>query len=201
MQRGLEGRRIALIVPVERGTDRGLEQFVRTALERAGAVVDVREAGSNEEQLPAGAYAGLVAVAGEPGQPVTDARVVQLMREFLASEKPVAAARAALSWVIAAGGAAGRSLAADEGQKAAVEAAGGRRAGTPIHTDGSLVSASSEASEEEFASQVVRDFSRLLDERDVDAMSEQSFPASDPPATSPSSVGHMATERDADSKP
>ena len=200
MRRGLEGRRIALIVAGEGATSRGLGQLVRAALERGGAEVDVREAGSNEEQLQGGTYAGLVAIAGEPDQARADARVVQLMREFLASEKPVAVGRAALSWVIAAGGAAGRSLAADAEHKGAVEAAGGKLTGTPIHTDGCLVSARSDASEEAFASQVLRDFSRLLDERDVDAMSEQSFPASDPPATSPASIGHVSPDGDADSQ-
>ena len=199
MLRGLDGRRIALVV-AERSANQELERAVQEALHAAGAEVDVREVGSNAEPLHGGAYAALVAMGGERGQTNSDARVVQLMREFLASEKPVAARGAALAWVIAAGGAAGRSVSIDTALNREGEAAGGKPADTPVSTDGCLISASSEASPEAFASQVVRDFARLLEERDVDAMSEQSFPASDPPATTPASVGHVAPDRDADSR-
>lgn len=164
MLRGLDGRRIAIIAT---GQDHRVAEVVRQALQHAGAEVDVLGVGSgSDEQWHGGKYAGLVAVSGAGESAPPDARVVQLIREFLASEKPVAGFGAMLPLVLEAGGA------ALEGK----------------------------AEPEAFAAEVVRDFTRLLDERDVDAMSEQSFPASDPPATSPSSVGHIAPEHDADAQ-
>ena len=110
-------------------------------------------------------------------------RVVQLAREFLASEKPVAVLGGAAGIVVDSGGAAGRTLAADAALAPAVRAAGGTVADQPIHADGSLVSARLPADFEAFAKRVVQEFSRQLEEGDVDSMSEQSFPASDPPGS------------------
>ena len=80
----------------------------------------------------------------------------------------------------------------DESLKAALETAGGKPADEPIHADGTLISATSGADVSAFAATVVEELTRALEEQDVDAMSEQSFPASDPPATTPASIGHVA---------
>jgi putative intracellular protease/amidase len=192
MQRGLDGRRIALAVLDPDAV--GAVNTVRTALERASAQVDVLEPGAGEDEAwHGGRYAALVVLGGEPGG-AEDPRLTQLLREFLVSEKPVAAMGAAVGPVVNAGGAAGRTCAVDQSLQAALETAGGKVAAEPIHTDGNLISAASGADVSAFAGTVVAELTRALEEQDVDAMSEQSFPASDPPATSPASVGHVAPD-------
>jgi hypothetical protein len=89
--------------------------------------------------------------AGEP-------RLTQLVREFLLSEKPIAAAGS------------GRDLVREAG-------------GEP------RVAASDDMESSDFADRVVTELSQCLEDHDVDEMSEESFPASDPPAVSPSAIG------------
>ena len=48
----------------------------------------------------------------------------------------------------------------------------------------------------EFVQRLVRTFADRLDEAKVDEMSDESFPASDPPAVSPSSAGPAADARE-----
>jgi hypothetical protein len=195
MQRGLDGRRIALAVLGHDTAEETVVQTVRTALERAAAQVDVLEPGGGaDEDWHGGRYAALVALGGETGNSTDDPRLTQLVREFLVSEKPVAAMGAAMGLVVKAGGAAGRTCAVDESLRAALETAGGRSADEAIHADGNLISAASGANVSAFAATVVEELARALEEQDVDAMSEQSFPASDPPATTPASVGHVAPD-------
>jgi putative intracellular protease/amidase len=201
--RGLEGRRIFVAVLGEDASTRDRVDVIRAALKQAGAEVEVHEADKEvDAKFNGGVYAGVVALGGDQRADAdVDQRLVQLAREFLASEKPVAAIGGALSMIIRAGGAAGRSLAAGEVLRPAVESAGGKLVDRPVQADGCLITATEQADAESFAAQVVREFSRLLDERDVDAMSEQSFPASDPPGTTTASTGHVAPDRDADAQP
>ena len=202
MMSGLEGRRIALSVLDDDAANPERAAVVRRALEQAGAKIDVLKPGEGSaEDWHGGRYAALVAIGGVAGAgPNADPRLVQLTREFLASEKPVAVIGGALEVIINAGGAAGRTLAASRQLKPALEAAGGKSADGPIHADGSLVSAAKTADIEAFAAEVVRQFAGHLEERAVDEMSEQSFPASDPPSTSPGSIG-PAPERDSETRP
>jgi protease I len=192
VQRGLDGRRIALTALGDNAAD---AQTVRMALERAGAQVDVLQPGGGADEVwHGGRYAALVALGGDGGNAPEDPRLTQLLREFLVSEKPVAATGAAVGMVVSAGGAAGRTCAVDESLKAVMETAGGKTSEEPIHVDGNLISAVSGADVSAFAAKVVDEFTRAMEEQDVDAMSEQSFPASDPPATTPASIGHLTPD-------
>jgi len=198
MTRGLEGRRIALAALDEdpaTGT-------VRNALEQAGAQLAVLSLGEGTDtDWHGGKYAALVVTAGAADRPLdADPRLVQLLREFLASEKPVATLGNALRVLLHAGGAAGRTVAATGRLKAIVEAAGGKPGAEPLVVDGGLVTATG-SDVDAFASRVVEEFSRCLEEHEVDEMSEQSFPASDPPSTIPVSIGHPPPNRDTGPRP
>lgn len=198
MLRDLDGRRIA-VVAVGASAEEGRVEMVRRALEQAGAEISILQAGKGpDEDWHGGRYAALVVLGGDaPAAASGDQRLTQLAREFLVSEKPVAALGQALNVVIQAGGAEGRTLASDSTFRPAVEAAGAKAVDDPVHTDGCLISAQASADIQAFAEQLVREFTRQLEERDVDAMSEQSFPASDPPATTPASIGHVGPDEDA----
>ena len=199
MQRGLEGRRVAIAVLRDDSADAGKIAIVRAALEAQGASVVTLRAGSGPDEEWHGARFAAVVVLGTEAKNL-DPRLVQLTREFLASEKPVAALGGAAAAILQARGAAGRTLAIDGSLVAALESAGGKASDQPIHSDGSLVSAKAGADIDSFAARVVSEFTRSLEERDVDEMSEQSFPASDPPASTRSSMGH-APDDDAPARP
>jgi protease I len=189
MLQGLEGRRIAVTTPD--GTHIESMDVLRDALSGAGAEVDVLTHESGDDVWHGGLYAGLVVVGdnADTGLPTAAPRLVQLVREVLVSEKPVAAIGAGVGVVVEAGGAAGRTLTADESLTAAAETSGAKMVDAPVHADGCLISARSDARVDEFAKVVVKAFSRQLEEEQVDDMSAQSFPASDPPATNTASAG------------
>jgi len=183
MQRGLEGRRVALYVAaLTDPSGVGLQQ----ALERAGARVHVLTDDTGADEFRGGVYAALVATATAASD---HAPILQLVREFMASDKPVAAKGEGIDLIVRAGGAAGRRLVAGA-RRAELESAGATPSDRAIEVDEAVVTAAASVSDEEFAASVVRTFSHRLDESAVDEMSELSFPASDPPAVSPSSAGH-----------
>ena len=170
MLRGLNGRRIALAVLGDNPDAEQQTGTVRRALEDAGAQVDTLAPGKGGEQEWHDArYSGLV-VVGAHGVPVdADARLSQLAREFLLSEKPIAATGSGTQLVAQAGG----------------------EPRVVGHADADV---------SEFATRVVSEFSNCLEDRDIDEMSEESFPASDPPSTTPVSKAKVAPERDTDAR-
>ena len=85
MQRGLEGRRVALFA--EPGAEAA---EIRKELIAAGAEVSELPGGTSDDRWHSGMYAALVLV-GRPGQRTeTHPKLAQLVREFMVSEKPVA---------------------------------------------------------------------------------------------------------------
>ena len=197
MQRGLEGRRIAVVVP---SAAQAQGTAAIKALEGAGAQLHVLKPGEgSEEDWHGSRYAALVLVGDGDAALNAEPSLVQLAREFLVSEKPVAAFGAAVGVLLESGGAAGRTVAApgDGSLKEALETSGASCVDEPIHADEGLVTASKSANIDEFAARVVREFATRLEEREVDEMSDMSFPASDPPAVTPTSIGRASPDSDA----
>lgn len=159
MQQGLEGRRIALF-----GDEGDALTEIRKELIASGALVQELSSEGDEQEWHGGKYAGLVLVGPAAERQSEHAKVAQLVREFMVSEKPVAA------FGIDAG-----ALELDE-TLLAVRGGGDARA---------------------FAADVVREFAERLEEHDLDEMSDQSFPASDPPSVNPGTAGHVSPEPDA----
>jgi protease I len=155
----------------------------------------LRGANARDEDFHGAKYAALVLVGGEGGRFEQDPRVVQLAREFLASDKPVAAFGSALNVILEAGGVAGRTLAAHAPLRAVLEGAGAELVNDPVHADGSLITAQGSANLSDFAGRIVGEFSDSLEEHALDEMSDLSFPASDPPAITPASLGKRADRR------
>lgn len=201
MQRGLGGRRVALFIGPDDGSAEPHSSPVIRALEEAGARIHVLKLGKGHDDDWHGArYAALVIVDDGSGAFSGDTRLVQLAREFLVSDKPLAAFGAGLWALLKAGGAAGRSMAAHGLLRVALDGAGATCVDGPIHVDEALITARIDADADEFAKRVAREFSKQLEEREVDAMSELTFPASDPPAVTPVTSGRVAPDRESDSR-
>lgn len=201
MQRGLESRRVAVFIG---GDDESAEQHagaVIRSLEEAGARIHVLKLGKgHDDDWHSALYAALVIVDDGSAAFSGDTRLVQLAREFLVSDKPVAAFGGALWALLKAGGAAGRSMACHGLLKVTLDGAGATCVDEPINVDGAMITARADANVDEFAKRVVREFSNQLEERAVDEMSELSFPASDPPAVTPVKIGRVAPDRDTDAR-
>jgi hypothetical protein len=108
-------------------------------------------------------------------------RAIQFVREFMAADKPVAAIADGVRLLIAADTVAGRAIAATPELASDVRSAGGEVVDAPIHVDEKLVTARAGGDLHELTAAIVREFANRVDEARVDELSEQSFPASDPP--------------------
>ena len=199
MQRGLEGRRVALVATHEAEAEKSAAA-VMAALEPAGAIVDRLEK-ADDEAFHGGKYAALILAGGNGRDFSDDPRLVQLVREFLASDKPVAALGSGLAIVLDAGGAAGRSVVGFEPLRSELEGAGASLVNDSMHGDDALFSALGTADARQVAERIVRQLAERLEDHEVDLMSELSFPASDPPAVTPATVGRVAQDADAANRP
>lgn len=152
MQRGLDGRRVAVFAG-------GEGSALKESLEAAGALVEVLSDGRSrsEAEWHGERYAAIVLGSGRDDE--LESRIVQLVREFLLSGKPVVVTGDGL---------------------ALFERAGGAREDAVIVSDDVRGAGSST---------VVQLLAERLEDRQVDEMSDMSFPASDPPAVTPASIG------------
>jgi hypothetical protein len=167
---------------------------VRSRLQAAGASVALVPSEVSFENAHPSSFAGLVLLDSAPD--AGGVKAVQAVREFMVADKPVAAIGKGVSLHIAADAVPGRSIAAPSELQDDVKDVGGSLAGAPIHADENLITARSMKDLHLFLDRVARGFAARAEERLIDQVSEQSFPASDPPP-GPGTIGGPRNDRDA----
>jgi protease I len=207
MQFGLKGRRIAILA-----TD-GVEQVEleepRRALDGAGAVTHLiaPDEGSiqamNQDdkgcRLPvdrvladvrASDYDALLLPGGvaNPDRLRMNERAVQFVREFMLSEKPVAAICHAPWMLVEANAVGGRTLTSWPSLRTDIRNAGGAWVDENVHVDDQLITSRDPEDLPEFCATIIREFEDGILNAMVDSFGEQSFPASDPPP-GPTTIG------------
>jgi protease I len=200
MEFGLKGRKVAILA-----TD-GVEQVEleepRRALDAAGAVTHLIapkegsiQAMNHDEKgarLPVdrvlgdvrpGDYDALLLPGGvaNPDTLRTDARAVQFVREFMLAERPVAAICHGPWMLVEAGAVAGRTLTSWPSLQTDIRNAGGEWVDEECRVDAGLITSRKPADLPAFCAAIVREFASGIHEAKVDGISDQSFPASDPP--------------------
>ena len=200
MRLGLEGRRVAILA-----TD-GVEEVElvepRKALDAAGAetrVVSLRpgtiqafnhlDKGSEVEvdvsldEAQASQFDALLIPGGvvNPDAMRTDPRAVEFVREFMVSDKPVAAICHAPWMLVEADAVAGRTLTSWPSLRTDIRNARGDWVDREVVVDDKLVTSRKPEDIPAFNAELLRVFGERVDEAKVDELSEQSFPASDPP--------------------
>jgi protease I len=207
MELGLKGHKVAILA-----TD-GVEQVEliepRKALDAAGAVThlispkDGAIQGMNHDEkadmLPvdrplsevrASEYDALLLPGGvaNPDALRLEPAAVQFVREFMLADKPVAAICHGPWLLVEAAAVSGRTLTSWPSLKTDIRNAGGQWVDQPVTVDDRLITSRKPADIPAFSAAIVKQFASRIEEARVDEMSEQSFPASDPPP-GPSSIG------------
>ncbi|MBA3890360.1 MAG: type 1 glutamine amidotransferase [Gemmatimonadaceae bacterium] len=200
MEFGLKGHRVAILA-----TD-GVEQVElvepRKALDAAGAVTELvslkpgRIQGFNHldkgdsfdvdttiDDAQASQYDALFIPGGvaNPDALRADSRAVQFVREFMVGDKPVAAICHGPWVLVEADAVAGRTLTSWPSLRTDIRNAKGDWVDREVVVDGKLITSRKPEDLPAFNAAIVREFARRIDEAKVDQLSEQSFPASDPP--------------------
>src|SRR5215211_3854333 len=198
MEFGLKGRKVAILA-----TD-GVEQVElvepRKALDAAGAVthlVSPKEGeiqGMNHDekadrlrvdrvlsQVRASEYDALLLPGGvaNPDTLRMDPDAVQFVREFMLSEKPVAAICHGPWLLVEADAVSGRTLTSWPSLETDVKNAGGAWVDKQVQLDQKLLTSRKPDDLPAFCAKLVELLSTAIDERRLDKMVEQSFPASD----------------------
>lgn len=195
MEFGLKGRHVAILVAD--GIDGAQLNGPRKALSDAGVVADVLAARGGEVRAAGGEmvnvdrtlevchaadYDALVIPGGRRAMDALgrEQRAVQFVKEFMAADKPVAAIGDGVRLLVAADTVAGRAIATTPEVAADVRRGGGELVEAGLQIDEKLIT-SRGGDLEELNAAIMREFANRVDEARVDQLSEQSFPASDPP--------------------
>jgi protease I len=213
MQGGLSGRTVAILA-----TD-GVEQVEleepRRALDAAGATThliapkgDSIQAMNHDDKgarLPVDRtldavrpsdYDALVLPGGvaNPDRLRMDQSAVQFVREFMLAEKPVAAICHAPWLLVEAGAVSGRALTSWPSLQTDIRNAGGQWVDEAVRIDDNLVTSRKPADLPQFCATIVKKFAARITDAAADSVSEQSFPASDPPP-GPTAIGGEGAAR------
>ena len=135
---------------------------------------DVRASEYDALLLPGG--------VANPDRLRTNERAVQFVREFMLSDKPVAAICHGPWMLVEADAVAGRTLTSWPSLKTDIRNAGGEWVDEVVRVDDRLITSRKPEDLPRFCATIVKEFASRIDERRADAISEQSFPASDPPS-------------------
>ena len=196
----LKGRRVAVLAT------EGVEQVELTepvkALRDAGAEVhliepegrpiqgfnhldkgDVFPADKSLHDVSEEDYDGLFLPGGvaNPDALRTNSEAVRFVRGFVEADKPVAAICHAPWLLVEAGVLKGRTVTSWPSLRTDIQNAGGTWVDEPVQVDQKLITSRKPDDLPAFTRRVVADFGAGIDDRRVDTMVEQSFPASDPP--------------------
>ena len=190
MEFGLRGRKIAVITG--KGLDRGELDESLKALKDAGAELHMLgEGGSGGKRMqdasPAD-YVALLLPGGDVSAVAGDEKTTGFVRAMMEADKPVAAIGTGAALLIAANAVRGRTLATDPSLRDQVEGAGGSCSDKVLQVDQKLITSSSISAIPALGKRLATEFANKLDSAKVDQLSQQSFPASDPPP-GPGSIG------------
>ncbi len=213
MENGLKGRKVAILA-----TD-GVEQLEleepRRALDAAGAIThliapkgDSIQAMNHDEKgarLPvdrmlsevrASEYDALLLPGGvaNPDRLRVNAAAVQFVREFMLSDRPVAAICHGPWMLVEAGAVGGRTLTSWPSLATDIRNAGGEWVDEAVRIDDKLITSRKADDLPRFCAAILKEFSQHIDDARVTSMGEQSFPASDPPS-GPSAIGGEGAAR------
>lgn len=209
----LAGRRVAVLA-----TD-GVEQVELTApvdaLKAAGATVELVSLQAGEIQgvhhddkgdrfpvdravadAQAGDYDALLVPGGvaNPDRLRADAQAVAFVRAFAERDKPIAAICHGPWVLVEADAVRGRTLTSWPSLKTDITNAGGEWEDREVVVDQKLVTSRKPDDLPAFCERMVATFQSAVEERSLDRMVEQTFPASDP-LPGPTSTGAMADQR------
>jgi protease I len=213
MELGLKGSKVAILA-----TD-GVEQVEliepRKALDAAGAITHVISPnagtiqGMNHDEkgdrIPvdrvlgdaqASEYDALLLPGGvaNPDRLRLIPDAVQFVREFMLSEKPVASICHGPWMLVEADAVAGRRLTSWPSLRTDIRNAGGDWVDEEVQVDHTLITSRKPADIPAFSAAMVKEFDARIAEAKVDSISEQSFPASDPPP-GPTAIGGEGAAR------
>lgn len=199
MSGNLQGQKVAILA-----TD-GVEQVEMTepwkALEAAGAEVhlvslkpgtiqgfnhldkgDTFDVRITLDKAKAIDYAALVLPGGvaNPDALRTEKSAVAFVREFMETDKPVAAICHAPWLLVEADAVRGRTLTSWPSLKTDIRNAGGDWVDKAVQVDQRLITSRKPEDLPQFCQRMVSEFSGRIEDSRVDSMVEQTFPASDP---------------------
>lgn len=170
MQQGLRGVRVAVVAAD--GAEAAELAGARGALEAAGATLETITPDADPARYEALLLAGDAGPAG--------AGAASFVRRFAELDRPIAAIGAGASVLIEADVVRGRTLTSAPALRAQIEQAGGTWVDRQVQVDQKLVTSRTAADLPAFGARIVRDFAVRTADDKLDAMVEQSFPASDP---------------------
>ena len=138
-------------------------------------------------------YDGLVIPGGvaNPDKLRMDRKAVALVRDFIEADKPVAAICHGPWLLVEAGAVKGRTLTSWPSLQTDIRNAGGTWVDKQVQVDQKLITSRKPEDLPAFCSRIVTDFASSIREDKIDALVEQTFPASDPPP-GPAAIGNAA---------